>query len=155
MIGRFYRKYRLFVIAFVLAAAAQGCNLNCSVGEPMKISDSEAETIATKTLQSFNRSLLRGDFEDFHQTEVASRLKGELTTEKINQAFASFVARRLDIRPRDGAKINWSQPPAVDGEFLNLNGNYPAQSGQIINFKLQYVKDAGDWKIKAMDFNVS
>ena len=154
MLSRFYKKYRLFVIAFTLAALAQGCNFNCSVGTPTKISETEAETLATKTLQNFNRSVMRGDFAEFHQTEVAQSVKNDFTIETINQAFAQFVTRRVDIRPRDGAKMSWSPSPAIDGQFLNLNGSYPAQTGKTVNFKLQYVRESNDWKLRYIDIKI-
>lgn len=148
-----FKRYRLWAIVFALTIATQACSFNYSVGDPIKISDSEAETIATKTLQSFNRSIQRGDFGQFHDAEVAASYKNELTTEKFNQAFAAFIARHIDIRPAEGAKMSFSPSPAIDGQYLNLYGSYPAQIGKPVNFKLQYVRE-GDWKLKYIDINI-
>lgn len=145
----------LFAVVFVFALLATGCNFNFSAGGADKISESEAEKIAIKTLQSFNRSLQKGDFEEFHQTEVADSAKSELTAEKFNTAFADFIKKRADIRPKEGADIKWLEKPEIDGQFLNLHGTYPAAVGGTLEFKLQYVKEAGDWGLKFINVKTS
>ncbi len=147
-----YEFYNLPVFIFVFALLLQGCSFNFSVGN--KITDSEAETLATKTLQNFNRSLERGDFDAFHRDEIAASVTNNLTTEKLNTTFAPFIKQKIDIRPKEGAKINLS-PPSIDGQYLNLSGGYPAHTGKNVGFKLQYIKEANDWRLKYIDVNVS
>lgn len=147
------RRFCAFV--FALALLAQGCNFNFSSGGAGRIPDGEAQAIVIKTLQNFNRAVQRGDFAEFHQTEIAESAKKELTPEKFNRAFAGFIASRADIRPTRDAKLKWSSKPTIDGRFLNLSGSYPAASGKIVNFKLQYVKETVDWDLKFIDIRIS
>ncbi len=145
----------LFVVIFIFGAFALGCkNFNFSVGN-QPVTESEAEAIAFKTLQKFNRALQRGDFREFQQTEVADAAKAEMTVEAFNTAFAGFVRRRIDITPQTGAKINWSPKPETNNGVLKLNGSYPAANGRTVNFKLEYIKEAGDWGLKFIDFDIS
>lgn len=147
--------WNLIVVFFVFGAIWLGCtNSNFSVGTP-PVSDSEAETIATKTLQSFNRAVQKGDFQEFQQTEVAGSEKANLTTEKFNQTFAGFVRNRIDITPKSGANITWLPKQKMDGQYLNIYGNYPAASGKNVAFTLQYVRDGDKWGLKYIDINVS
>lgn len=149
-----YRNLPAFVFAFAVLLM-QGCSFNFSAGGAEQITDSEAEAIAIKTLKSFSRAVEKGNFEQFDQTEVAPSFKNDLTTEKFNTAFAQFITDRIDIKLKDGAHINWSPKPAIDGKFLNLNGSYSAQSGKTVNFKLQYVKDTTDWNLKYIDIHIN
>ena len=144
-----------FWIVLSALLIVQGCNFSFSSGNGEKISDSDAEKIAIKTLQGFNRAVQKGDFEEFHQNEIADSAKADLTTEKFNKAFAEFIDKHIDIRPKENSKIIWSPKPAIDGKFLNLSGHYDGASGQTINFKLQYIKDTGDWDLKYIDVKIS
>lgn len=145
------------LLTFVLGSIllAQGCNFNFSSGGALRITDDEAQALLIKTLQSFQRSVNKGDFEEFHQTEVATSARNELTAKKFNAAFAEFIRNRVDIRPTRDARINWSPKPGIDGKHLNLSGNYPAESGKTINFKLQYLKDSVDWDVKFINIKIS
>ena len=144
----------LLAVFFIFGAFALGCNnCNFSIGNP-PVSELEAETIAFKTLQNFNRALQRGDFREFQQTEVADAAKAEMTVEAFDRAFTSFVRRRVNITPKAGAKINWSPKPETVNGFLKLNGNYPATDGRTVNFQMEYIKEAGDWGLKAIDFDI-
>ena len=156
IINGFERRH-LCAFVFAFALLAQGCNFNFSSGGggAGKITDGEAQAIVIKTLQNFNRAVQRGDFAEFHQTEVAESAKKELTPEKFNRAFAGFIANRVDIRPRRDAKLIWSPKPAISGNLLDLAGSYPAEIGKTVNFKLQYVKDTGDWDLKFININIS
>jgi hypothetical protein len=149
------RKTGPWLVLAAMMLVMQGCNFSFSSGGTEKISESDAEKIATKTLQTFNRALQKGDFEEFHQSEVADSAKNELTTEKFNQAFSGFIKNHVDIRPKEGSKMVFSPKPEIDGKFLNLNGSYPAETGQKVTFKLQYVKDTGDWDLKYIDVKLS
>lgn len=149
------KKLRLFLAIFVCAFCAQACNFSFSTGGSNKISESEAETIAVKTLQSFNRAVLKGDFEEFHRNEVADSMKSELTTEKFNTAFAEYIEKQIDIRPEGKADINWLSKPEIDGKYLNLNGTYPSAGGKKIEFKFQYIKESGDWDLKFINIKTS
>ena len=154
MIDKFQGR-RLCAFVFAFALLAQGCHFNFSSGGAGKITDDEAQAIVIKTLQNFNRALQRGDFAEFHQAEVAESAKKELTPEKFNRAFAGFIANRVDIRPRSDAKLNWSPKPAINGNLLDLGGSYPAANGKTVEFKLQYVKDTGDWNLKFINIRIS
>ncbi len=149
------QKTGVWLVVAALMLLAQGCNFSYSVGGSEKISDSDAEKIAIKTLQTFNRAVQKGDFEEFHQNEVADSAKDELTTEKFNEAFAEFIDKQIDIRPKQGSKIKWSPDPEIKNKFLNLSGSYSAETGQTVRFKLQYVKDTGDWDLKYIDVKLS
>lgn len=144
----------LLAVFFVFGAFSLGCNnCNFSIGNP-PVSESEAETIAFKTLQNFNRAVQKGNFQEFQQTEIADRAKADLTVEKTNAAFDSFVRKRLDITPQNGAKINWSPKPETSNGVLKLNGSYPGTNGRTVNFQLEYIKEAGDWGLTSIDIDI-
>lgn len=173
MIGKF-RNLKLIAVVFVFSALIQGCSSESSSGNsaaPANTSSStttsddstttsapaatDAEMTAVKTLLSFSQAIKKGDFQEFHQTQVAESAKNELTVTKLNETFAQFITDKTDISPKVESKINWSSQPEVTDNSMNLNGNYSGSSGKTVEFKFQYVKEKNSWGIKAIEIKTS
>ena len=157
MIGKI-KSLKLWVVIFVFAAFMPGCSSSSSTGDSgvptgdsNKVAATGAEEVAVKTLLSFSQAVQKGDFQEFHQAQVADSAKNELTTEKLNETFAEFIKNKTDISPKENANITYSPQPEINDNSLNLSGSYPGASGKMIEFKMQYVKNTGNWGLTTID----
>ncbi len=164
MIGKL-KSLKLFVVLaviFAFAAFMQGCSSETATsdsgvptGDSNKVAATGAEEVAVKTLLSFSQAVQKGDFQDFQQAQVAGSAKSELTTEKLNQTFAEFITNKTDISPKENAIIKYEPKPEMNDNSLNISGSYPGASGKTIEFKMQYVKDSGNWGLTAIEVKTS
>lgn len=163
MIGKF-KSLKLFIIVFVFATFIQGCSSgNTSTttdpgvptGDSNVVAATGAEEVAVKTLLSFSQAIQKGDFQDFQQSQVAESAKNELTAAKLNETFAEFIKDKTNISPKENAVITYSPKPEMTDNSLNISGSYPGASGKTIEFKMQYVKNTGNWGLTAIDVKTS
>ena len=86
-----------------------------------------------------------------------------LTIGALRTAFAAYVEAKVDLSPIKGKKMILTSPPRVNSDgVLNLYGTFDATVFQRtapdhprrVDFKLEYVREAGWWKLMGLTVNV-
>ncbi len=99
------------------------------------------------------------------RTERADPLNRDdrLTIGALRTAFASHVEAKVDLSPIRGKKMILTSPPRVNSDgVLNLYGTFEADVFQPsaparprrVGFKLEYVREAGWWKLMGLTVNL-
>lgn len=109
-------------------------------------SDAELQKLARTSLLDFNRSVQSGDFKAFYGT-LADRWKRETTPQKLEEAFADFVEKKIDLAPIAKEKAAFTGEPAVGANGnLVLEGYYPTKPLKV-TFTLKYTYEGQAWKL--------
>lgn len=116
--------------------------------------EAEINSLTGETMEQFNSALQSGDFADFHKN-ISKAWQKQITPEKLEQSFAQFIEKKIDLTPKTGAKPTYSPKPTIDQNgMLVVNGTYPTAQGGNAQFNLTYIKEGGEWKLAGIRVNV-
>ncbi|MEY2494649.1 MAG: hypothetical protein QOJ45_1141 [Verrucomicrobiota bacterium] len=109
-------------------------------------SEKEAKALALDSLMAFNQSLQEKNFDSFHQ-QLGTIWRKEVTPEKLQEIFQSFIDKDVDISPIKKVQPKFETKPAInDDGMLVLKGSYPTQPSKVV-FTLKYVYETESWKL--------
>jgi hypothetical protein len=117
-------------------------------------SEKEARALALDSLMAFNQSIQEKNFESFHQ-QIGTIWRNEITPEKLKQIFQPFIDKGVDLSPIKKVQPKFETRPAINADgMLELNGSYPTQPSKVV-FKLKYVYELAEWKLVAINVNLT
>lgn len=125
----------------------RGKKIDSSSGEVP--SDSDLQSLTKTTLLDFNDAIQKGDFDDFHE-KISETWQKEISPERFNQTFKSFIDNNVDISEIESIEADFSPTPRITksrGEdLLKLDGSYDTNP-EPTKFELEYVPEYGEWKL--------
>ncbi|MBI3899136.1 MAG: hypothetical protein HY308_12690 [Gammaproteobacteria bacterium] len=116
-------------------------------------SESERVALAMESMTKFASSVKARDFSEFHKysSHVWQR---EVTVDKINAAFKSFIDNNVTVLPADNIVPVIDGTPSIDANgILSIKGHYPAKQSNVM-FELGYVYEGVNWKLIQTSVNV-
>ncbi len=112
-------------------------------------SEPDLQNLVKMTLLDFNDAVQKGDFKDFYAT-IAEVWQKEISPEKFNQAFKSFIDSKANISEIKSMEAEFSPEPKVTKTrgtvFLQVEGSY-STSPKPTKFELEYVAENNEWKL--------
>lgn len=125
----------------------RGKKIDSSSGEVP--SDSDLQSLTKTTLLDFNDAIQKGDFDDFH-AKISETWQKEISPERFNQAFKSFIENNVDISEIESMEADFSPKPRITksrgDDLLKLDGSYDT-SPEPTKFELEYIPEDGEWKL--------
>ena len=121
-------------------------------GKPMP-TDEESKTLALETLLAFNRAVAAKSFAGFHR-QISRAWQEQISSEKLQEIFADFVDKKIDISSIKEVEPILTEPPQIDsnGIFI-LEGYYPRHPAKV-RFRLKYLYEHPAWKLFGIQVNV-
>ncbi len=116
-------------------------------------SNSEVDELSGETMHDFHDAVQKGNFDDFYST-LSDGWKEQISANKLDEPFADFIKKKVDLSPKSGAKPTYSPAPFINSDgLLEVDGSYESKSGNVM-FKLKYMKEGGKWKLFGIRVNV-
>ncbi len=104
------------------------------------------EAIIRQAFYDFAMAVNKADFNDFH-SNISQAWQQQTTAPAIQDIFAEFIRKRIDLTVVEDAELVHSQSPYLSGEgVLKSEGKFLAQPWDV-NFKLSFVYEFPDWKL--------
>jgi hypothetical protein len=121
---------------------------------PSPPSREDCKALAKKTLSGFADAIEAKDFTGFHQT-VAHVWQEQITPAQMQQAFQSFIEKKVDLGAIQQSDPVLDQDPKVDERgVLALKGHCPTAPSQVL-FELAYMMEGSAWKCVAVNVKVT
>ena len=106
----------------------------------------EAGALVRESLLDFNHALQAKSFGTFHK-KIAPMWQKQITPEKMQSLFQSFIDAELDISPIAKLDPAFERGPLIDEDgLLQIEGFYPTKPLQV-RFKLGYIYEGGAWRL--------
>jgi hypothetical protein len=132
-----------------------GIDVNVSPSAPAGELPSEEEMTALvqESLSAFNAAVQTESFVDFHK-QIAVLWQKQVTPEKLNELFASFIKQKIDISEVATMEPTFEKPPAInDDGILEVRGSYSIEPN-IVTFDLAYLFEEPDWKLVKVNVKI-
>lgn len=115
--------------------------------------DTELQPLVTDSLVQFNRAVQSKDFSSLYNS--LSRVWQEQTTpEKLKKSFQEFIDKQVNISGVADAAPKLTPRPTIDNRgVLIVAGEYPTKPSTV-NFRLEYLKEADQWKLVGINVTV-
>ena len=121
-------------------------------GKPMP-SDEKSKALIRETLLAFNQAVAEKRFAGFHE-QISRTWQEQITPEKLQDIFADFIEKQIDISSIKDVEPILTDPPEIDSNgILILQGYYPAHPASV-NFRLKYLYEHPAWKLFGIQVNV-
>ena len=105
------------------------------------------------TIHNFALSVKEKSMQRVYQ-DTAEIFKEQISLEKLNELFKSFIEKNIDLTPLDNLEPIFDKEPKVDSNgILEIKGHY-ATSPSVVRFDLKYIKENGVWKILGLNIKV-
>lgn len=145
----------------ILAVSLASCDVKFSAGNTASMPpDAELQSLVKTTTSDFADAVEKGDFTAF-QTTVSSDLQKEVSAEKFNSSFASFIEKKDVIAPllKEASKTTatFSPAPVLRTEngtpVIDANGSFP--SSPPVKFQCSYEHETdGKWKLLKVNYKI-
>ena len=122
-------------------------------GKPMP-TDRQSKVLVLQTLLAFNQAVAEKSFTRFH-AQISRTWQEQIASEKLQEIFADFIEKQIDISSIKDVEPILTEPPAIDSNgILILQGYYPTHPAKV-NFRVKYLYEHPAWKLFGIQVNVN
>lgn len=115
--------------------------------------DAELRTLVTDSLVQFNKAVQAKDFTQFYGS-ISNVWQDQTTPEKLKQIFQEFIDKKVNISGVADVAPNLDPRPTIDKRgVLVVAGEYPTTPA-VVTFRLEYLKEAEQWKLVGINVSV-
>lgn len=115
----------------------------------------KAEQVALikQSMKNFAVASNNKNMESFRKT-ISQLWQKQVTTEQLNQAFAPFIEKGIDLTVLDPLEPSFDNEPKIDKNgVLTITGRYPTRPSQL-TFEQQYIYEGTSWKLVGFKVNI-
>jgi hypothetical protein len=124
-------------------------------------SNSDLESMTGEVMTEFANAVETEDFDGFRNTVGSPQFKDQFSNDFLKDRFKVFIEKKEAFKVVfDGIedmKPTFNSAPVLSekGKFklMDTSGSYATKP--VTTFKMQFVKDTGDWKILGIDVHTS
>ena len=115
--------------------------------------DKELKALVRESLLAFNKAVQGKSFEDFYP-EIATVWQDQITPEKLQEIFQSFIDQEIDIGPVAKLQPSFEEKPAINSDgILVVKGTYQTKPSRL-SFQLKYIYEDPEWKLVGINVDV-
>lgn len=116
-------------------------------------SEDELRPLVYNSLVNFNQAIQSGDFTEFHKT-ISEKWQSQTSVATFNEAFASSIKNKNNYTPKSEESLDFTTPPLIeDKEYLAVTVRYITVKGMTPRFRLDYLRENGEWKLFGVQMN--
>ncbi len=132
--------------------------INVQVYAPDKLVpfDPVLAEMAQETLINFSRAIRAKDFTAFHRS-ISTLWRQQTTPDELKEAFKTFIDNDFSLKEVEKVKPQIDPGASIEEyeeyNVLNFSGVFSLDEGTL-RFSLQYLMEAGEWKLAAINVNI-